>query len=123
MSKKVIEKVEYDKQDDKIVLDAIEHSETLAEAFRKASERINSERGKKTTPERITSRYYSHIKPHYVEGTREIEEVSAKEDKVFSSNGPSNPQLSIILELATALPVEDKKHLIKSLVYGLNKAS
>lgn len=117
MTTKQAEKIEYDRNDDKVILEQIEQTETLAEAMRRSAEIIRERHGKPTTPEKLNSRYYSYIKPHYIDGNEPIE-YNKREDRVTSSNGIS--KLGVLMELASSLSKEETIRFIKELFNGLD---
>lgn len=114
MATKQAEKIEYDREDDKIILEQIEQNETLAEAMRRSAEIIRDRRGKNTTPEKLNSRYYSYIKPHYIDG----EETLEISEKVTSSQGIS--KVDVFVTLAQVLSVEETIEAMKRMFNGIS---
>lgn len=105
------EKNFYDKKDDNIILACLRRNpDNLTEAFRQAKEELLEKSGKVATVNQISSRYYSYVKPHYIE---KQEGDSGPLGNLVSGRGTGSIRLQIILDLAKELPEEDLKVLIK----------
>jgi hypothetical protein len=134
----VKEKNKYEALDDAIILEALEENpDNKSEALRVASERLKALRGKEATVNQLSSRYYSYILPHYIEGNEDIRERIEREhgaekvDFITPSAGAVSSvraligekkrsvKLEVVLALYSLLSDEDKKVLFTEMFTNL----
>lgn len=121
MATTVKEKHVYTDNDDAIILDCIEKNpDNLTQGFKDAAQRINNKSGDgSVTWNQVSSRYYSYVKPHYIEGNEEPPTLGNSVEEVMKNVGEKSDHLELMERMSKKLHPEEKKSLIISLYESL----
>lgn len=128
MATKTATKNKYGKETDKVILKALKEEDTIRGALRAAKEVLAKEKGIEATVNQLSSRYYSYIVPHYIEGEEHLELEENNKVHSYSSAGSfkeekaeedQETKLDLIKDLTDSLEWADRKELWLYLYQGL----
>ena len=110
----------YERKHDDVIMAALEESpDNRNEAFRIAEKRLKEKYNMVATPNQISSRFYTYIKPNYLDNKEEEHKnhiITSAGSAIASTHGK---HYNIVRDLALRLDAESRSDLVKELFDSL----